>query len=156
MKREQTNKVIRRKVICTQCGGDGMTDVITDSPFYDGPAREVCSQCGGAGRMKLTITVSYEKMAAFSNLGASLSHVCNMLDIDEETIVKKTRKREIVERRQLAAWWLRKKNPDSAMEDIGKMLRIDRATAHHACKTVNNLIATNSEFRKRYHVVINS
>lgn len=61
----------------------------------------------------------------------------------------RTRKREIVEARQVCMWWL-KNNTKQSLNDIGSYFgEFDHATVLHACKTVNNLIDTNKAFKQK-------
>lgn len=60
---------------------------------------------------------------------------------------QRTRKREIVQVRQLGMWWL-KNNSKLSLAAIGGIFGgFDHATVLHACKTVDNLRETNVEFR---------
>ncbi len=62
-------------------------------------------------------------------------------------IQSKTRKREIVQARQLAMYFS-KKFTKSSLTTIGHQLgKKDHATVLHACRTVNNLLDTDKEFR---------
>jgi len=59
----------------------------------------------------------------------------------------KTRKREIVQARQLAMYFS-KNMTKSSLASIGSQIgNKDHATVLHACKTVNNLIDTDKSFR---------
>jgi len=59
----------------------------------------------------------------------------------------KTRKREIVQARQIAMYFSKSLTKDS-LAFIGKVIgNKDHATVLHACKTVNNLIDTDKQFK---------
>jgi chromosomal replication initiator protein len=64
-----------------------------------------------------------------------------------EAIHSKTRKREIVQARQLAMYFS-KKLTKASLATIGLHCgNKDHATVLHACRTVNNLIETDKQFR---------
>ena len=74
--------------------------------------------------------------------------VCEYFDIPLERIHSKTRKREIVQARQLAMFFS-KNYTKSSLATIGsKCGNKDHATVLHACKTVKNLADTDKGFRK--------
>lgn len=73
--------------------------------------------------------------------------VCDYFDLPLEAINSKTRKREIVQARQLAMYFA-KKHTKSSLATIGLHCgNKDHATVLHACRTVNNLIDTDKQFR---------
>jgi len=73
--------------------------------------------------------------------------VCNYFNIPVEHIQSKTRKREIVQARQVAMFFS-KSLTKASLATIGSQIgRKDHATVLHACKTVNNLIETDKRFR---------
>jgi len=73
--------------------------------------------------------------------------VCDYFDLPLELINSKTRKREIVQARQLAMFFS-KKHTKSSLATIGLYCgNKDHATVLHACRTVNNLIETDKQFR---------
>jgi chromosomal replication initiator protein len=73
--------------------------------------------------------------------------VCDYFDIPIETMKSKTRKREIVQCRQLAMYFS-KQMTKSSLAMIGKHCgNKDHATVLHACKTVNNLADTDKQFK---------
>ena len=73
--------------------------------------------------------------------------VCDYFDIPIETMKSKTRKREIVQCRQLAMFFSKQMTKDS-LAMIGKHCgNKDHATVLHACKTVNNLADTDKRFK---------
>jgi chromosomal replication initiator protein len=73
--------------------------------------------------------------------------VCNYYNIGIEQLQSKTRKREIVQARQVAMFFS-KTLTKSSLATIGSQIGgKDHATVLHACKTVNNLIETDKRFR---------
>ena len=73
--------------------------------------------------------------------------VCNYYNIGLEQLQSKTRKREIVQARQVAMFFS-KSLTKSSLATIGSQIGgKDHATVLHACKTVNNLIETDKRFR---------
>jgi len=73
--------------------------------------------------------------------------VCDYFDIPIEIMKSKTRKREIVQCRQLAMFFSKQMTKNS-LAMIGKHCgNKDHATVLHACKTVNNLADTDKRFK---------
>ncbi len=73
--------------------------------------------------------------------------ICNYYNIGLEQLQSKTRKREIVQARQVAMFFS-KSLTKSSLATIGTQIGgKDHATVLHACKTVNNLIETDKRFR---------
>ncbi len=73
--------------------------------------------------------------------------VCSYFNIPVDTIHSKTRKREIVQARQIAMYFS-KSLTKSSLTTIGAQIGgKDHATVLHACKTVNNLMDTDKKFR---------
>jgi len=73
--------------------------------------------------------------------------VCDYFNISLDLINSKTRKREIVQARQLAMFFS-KKHTKNSLATIGLQCgNKDHATVLHACRTVNNLIETDRRFR---------
>ncbi len=73
--------------------------------------------------------------------------VCNYFGLDIDSLQSKTRKREIVQARQVAMYFS-KSLTNSSLSCIGtKIGKKDHATVLHACKTVNNMIETDKEFK---------
>ncbi len=74
--------------------------------------------------------------------------VSNYFQMDVETLRSPTRKRHIVQARQLAMYFS-KKLTKSSLANIGSQIgKRDHATVLHACKTVDNLISTDKQFKK--------
>jgi len=73
--------------------------------------------------------------------------VCDYFNMPMELLKSKTRKREIVQARQIAMYFA-KSMTKSSLVTIGTQIgNKDHATVLHACKTVNNLIDTDKSFR---------
>ena len=73
--------------------------------------------------------------------------VCDYFSLPLEAINSKTRKREIVQARQLAMFFS-KKHTKNSLATIGLHCgNKDHATVLHACRTVNNLVETDKRFR---------
>jgi len=74
--------------------------------------------------------------------------VSDYFQMDVEVLQSKTRKRHIVQARQLAMFFA-KKFTKASLASIGSQIgKRDHATVLHACKTVNNLSSTDKQFRK--------
>ncbi len=73
--------------------------------------------------------------------------ICDYFDIPIDIMKSKTRKREIVQCRQLAMYFSKQMTKNS-LAMIGKHCgNKDHATVLHACKTVNNLADTDKRFK---------
>jgi chromosomal replication initiator protein len=73
--------------------------------------------------------------------------VCDYFNLPVNQLQTKTRKREIVQARQLAMYFS-KNLTKSSLASIGSQIgNKDHATVLHACKTVSNLIDTDKNFR---------
>jgi len=74
--------------------------------------------------------------------------VSDYFQMDVDTLQSKTRKRHIVQARQLAMFFA-KKLTKASLASIGSQIgKRDHATVLHACKTVDNLTSTDKQFRK--------
>jgi chromosomal replication initiator protein len=74
--------------------------------------------------------------------------VSDYFQMDVDTLQSKTRKRHIVQARQLAMFFA-KKFTKASLASIGSQIgQRDHATVLHACKTVDNLATTDKQFRK--------
>lgn len=73
--------------------------------------------------------------------------VCDYFNMPVDSLQSKTRKREVVQARQIAMFFS-KNLTKSSLASIGSQIgRKDHATVLHACKTVNNLIDTDKQFK---------
>ena len=74
--------------------------------------------------------------------------VSDYFQMDIQTLQSKTRRRHIVQARQIAMYFA-KKFTKASLASIGSQIgRRDHATVLHACKTVDNLSFTDKQFRK--------
>jgi chromosomal replication initiator protein len=74
--------------------------------------------------------------------------VSEYFQMDISTLQSKTRKRHLVQARQLAMYFA-KKFTKASLASIGSQIgKRDHATVLHACKTVDNLSFTDKQFRK--------
>jgi chromosomal replication initiator protein len=74
--------------------------------------------------------------------------VSKYFEIDVTMLQSKTRKRHIVQARQLAMYFA-KRMTKASLASIGSQIgNRDHATVLHACKTVDNLTETDKQFRK--------
>lgn len=74
--------------------------------------------------------------------------VSDYFQMDVETLQSKTRKRHIVQARQIAMFFA-KKFTKASLASIGSQIgKRDHATVLHACKTVDNLASTDKQFKK--------
>lgn len=74
--------------------------------------------------------------------------VCNYFGIKPEMILSKTRKREIVQARQIAMY-LSRNHTKSSLATIGSQIGgKDHATVLHSCNTVSDLMDTDRTFRQ--------
>ena len=77
--------------------------------------------------------------------------VCHYFGISDEIFLSKTRKREIVQARQIAMY-LSRSLTKTSLSSIGAQLGgKDHATVLHACNTVNDLMDTDRSFRGFVH-----
>ena len=93
-----------------------------------------------------------EKSVKNSQCDLTIDHIQQIIadyfDLDIESLHSKTRKRNVVQARQLAMFFS-KKYTKSSLSTIGSQIgQRDHATVLHACKTVENLIETDREFKK--------
>ena len=75
--------------------------------------------------------------------------VCDYYNIASEMLHTKTRKREIVQARQVAMFFSKNLTKSSLTTIGAKIGGKDHATVLHACKTVNNLVETDKRFRSQ-------
>jgi chromosomal replication initiator protein len=74
--------------------------------------------------------------------------VCDYFNISVDKMHQKTRKREIVQARQLAMFFAKNYTKSSLAAIGNKCGKKDHATVLHACKTVKNLTETDKKFKK--------
>ncbi|HIA37812.1 MAG TPA: chromosomal replication initiator protein DnaA [Flavobacteriales bacterium] len=73
--------------------------------------------------------------------------VCDYFDLPIELLKSKTRKRDVVQARQLAMYFSKSMTKSSLAKIGAHCGGKDHATVLHACRTVNNLIDTDKQFR---------
>lgn len=74
--------------------------------------------------------------------------VSDYFNIDIDVLRSKSRKREIAQARQLAMFFAKKYTKNSLASIGAQIGDRDHATVLHACKTVDNLIETDKQFKK--------
>lgn len=78
-----------------------------------------------------------------------LRTVCEYFNITREQLLSPTRKRQIVQARQIAMFECRNLIPNCSLSTIGAELGgKDHATVVHACSTVQDLVHTDKQFRQ--------
>jgi chromosomal replication initiator protein len=78
-----------------------------------------------------------------------LQTVSDYFRIDENSVLSNTRKREIVQVRQVAMYFA-KNLTKTSLKSIGAQLgKKDHATVLHACRTVNDLMETDRRFKRQ-------
>jgi chromosomal replication initiator protein len=76
--------------------------------------------------------------------------ICDYFHISLEQLNSRSRKREIVQARQLAMFFS-KEHTNASLAAIGMACgNKDHATVLHACRTVQNLLDTDKEFRQQF------
>jgi len=75
--------------------------------------------------------------------------VCEYFNINKDTLLSKTRKRQIVQARQIAMFMSRNLITNCSLSTIGSELGgKDHATVLHACTTVSDLMSTDKTFKQ--------
>jgi len=75
--------------------------------------------------------------------------VCEYFNITRDILLSKSRKRQIVQARQIAMYECRNLIPNCSLSTIGSELGgKDHATVLHACTTVQDLMSTDKTFRQ--------
>ena len=77
-----------------------------------------------------------------SDLDIILSMVCRVSGVSKGEILSESRKREVVEARQIYCYYARKKTEHSSAK-IGNLIGQDHATVLHSIKKVNNMLCIN-------------
>ncbi|MCC5916739.1 MAG: chromosomal replication initiator protein DnaA [Cryomorphaceae bacterium] len=105
-------------------------------------------------KKKITIDLARQMIDKFvknTNRELSIDYiqkvVCDYFDMPIDLMKSKTRKREVVQARQLSMYFS-KQLTKSSLASIGAQCgNKDHATVLHACRTVNNLMETDKRFR---------
>jgi hypothetical protein len=75
--------------------------------------------------------------------------LCEDWKIEPEHLKLKSRRREVVEKRQIAHYFTRQMYPKKSLALIGYNIgEKDHATVLHSCRTINNLINTQKKFNE--------
>lgn len=83
------------------------------------------------------------------NMELIIKTVCEYFNITRDMLLSKSRKRQIVQARQIAMYECRSLIPSCSLSTIGAELGgKDHATVLHACSTVQDLMATDKLFRQ--------
>ena len=78
-----------------------------------------------------------------------INTVCEYFNITRDVLLSKTRKRQVVQARQIAMYECRNLVPGCSLSTIGGELGgKDHATVLHACNTVQDLMSTDKSFRQ--------
>jgi hypothetical protein len=78
---------------------------------------------------------------------------CDYYNVDPQLVLKRSRKREFVQIRQMTMK-LVKRRTITSLDKIGSFLgNYDHATVLHGIKTVNNLMNTNKVFRTQFNEI---
>jgi len=80
--------------------------------------------------------------------------VCYNKEVDPDMLLLKTRKREIVESRQLVAYFLYKKFEKRSLHKIGLELGKDHATIIHSIKTVERLKEVDRDYNFAFNCIL--
>jgi len=82
--------------------------------------------------------------------------VCDFVKCKPEELQLKTRKREVVEARQILHYLAKNKKLGSLAAIGFRFGRKDHATVLHSNRTVTNLLETDHEFKEKYELFIDS
>ena len=83
------------------------------------------------------------------SIDAIVRTVCEYFNITRDALLSKTRKRQIVQARQIAMYECRSRIPGCSLSTIGAELGgKDHATVLHSCTTVQDLIDTDKAFKQ--------
>ena len=97
---------------------------------------------------KLTGKIVGEEQADVS-IDLIVNTVCEYFNITRDILLSKSRKRQIVQARQIAMYECRNLIPNCSLSTIGSELGgKDHATVLHACTTVQDLMSTDKAFRQ--------
>lgn len=78
-----------------------------------------------------------------------ISSVCSHFNLDESAVYTKTRKRDVVQVRQISMY-LAKKHTDISTSKIGQLIgNRDHATVLHACKIIKDLVEVDKSFKSK-------
>ncbi len=92
--------------------------------------------------------VKNTKRVQETNVPTIKKKVSSFFNLTEANLVAKTRKREIVQARQIAMFFSRELTQTSLASIGAQIGNKDHATVLHSCKTVENLMETDKMFRQ--------
>lgn len=129
-------------------------NVISSIRELEGIIISLMAQCTFNGEGKTMMEIAQDivsKMEKTSNRAITIDKiqviVSDHFNISNELIQSKSRKREIVQARQVAMY-LAKFHTRESLQSIGKQIgKRDHATVLHACKTVSNMMDTDKTFK---------
>ncbi|MDR0661480.1 MAG: chromosomal replication initiator protein DnaA [Prevotellaceae bacterium] len=98
-----------------------------------------------AAQMTEKLVSSVQKEVSITEIQKS---VCSYFGLSTEAMTSKTRKREIVQARQIAMYFCRSLTKTSLASIGAQIGGKDHATVLHACKTVEDLVETDKLFRQ--------
>ena len=90
------------------------------------------------------------RLSPMPQISDILSKTCQMLDILKSDALSKTRKREVVECRQIAMYFCAMNTKYSYTQIGFNIAYKDHCTVLHAKKAVTNLLQTSKQFREKY------
>ncbi len=83
-----------------------------------------------------------------------IADTARKLGVDMCDIYSKTRKREVVEARQISMWRIKMLYPNFSWREIGDFFSKDHATALHSIRIVNDLMETDKQFNQKVQNII--
>jgi len=87
-------------------------------------------------------------------INAIIASVIDVYNISHQKLILRTRKREIVEARQIASYLI-KNSVNISLNDVGSLLGgFGHSNVLHSIKTVENLLQTDKQFKYRYNQII--
>lgn len=100
-----------------------------------------------------SITNDSKKISTVKTTPYIRSRICTLLQVPEDKLNTGTRKREVVEAKQIGHFFSKKLTKDS-LATIGSQIGdMDHCTVLHSIKTVNNLLETNKEFKAKLELL---
>jgi chromosomal replication initiation ATPase DnaA len=99
---------------------------------------------------KYGLEKSEETVGTIDTIDGILKEVSEYSRISVDEICKKSRKRTIVESRQVAHFMAKSRTSESLVGIADKIGQMNHATIIHSCKTVKNLFETSPEYRTRW------
>ena len=85
----------------------------------------------------------------FTTYQQIMRYVAETCCVTEQEIVSRSRKRNLVDARHLANFFIRRECIYMSLSSIGKLMGRDHATVIHSVKTYNQLITCDSAFKEK-------